>query len=88
MVRGELDVELANGRIVTRLGSGDFFGEIALFTDEPRTATVVARTYCDVFVLSRNAFGYIARKYPEINARVEAEAMVRAARTADFERGA
>ena len=85
VVRGELDVVLTDGSSVSGLGDGDFFGEIALFTDEPRTATVVARTYCDVFVLSRSAFTYIARKYPEINARVESEALVRAARTAQAE---
>ena len=34
-----------------RLGSGDFFGEIALLTDKSRIATVVALSYCQVLAL-------------------------------------
>jgi CRP/FNR family cyclic AMP-dependent transcriptional regulator len=41
IVEGEAEVRL-HDRAVNRLGPGDFFGEMSLLDDEPRSATVVA----------------------------------------------
>ena len=45
-----------DGRSVASLGSGDFFGEIALLRDIPRTATVEAVSELDLLVLERGPF--------------------------------
>jgi monovalent cation:H+ antiporter, CPA1 family len=51
---GAVTIQVANREI--GLGSGDFFGEMALINDKPRNADVVADTYCDLLVLPKKDF--------------------------------
>lgn len=54
------------GTVVARLGSGDFFGELALFDDRARSADVVTSEPTTVVVLSRWEFWGFASDQPEI----------------------
>jgi len=53
--------------ILAQLGPGNYFGEMALLTGEPRSATVVAETACETFVLMQSDFNTILDKYPSIS---------------------
>jgi len=55
IVDGDAQV-LVNGRFVLRLGPGQFFGELALLDDEPRSATVAAMN--QLSTLSIAAFNF------------------------------
>ncbi|MFQ6674273.1 MAG: Crp/Fnr family transcriptional regulator, partial [Fidelibacterota bacterium] len=48
------------------LGKGEFFGEMALFEEEPRSANAVALEETDVFILRRGEFLAFIEEYPQI----------------------
>ena len=52
---GEIDVVL-DGVTMSTLGAGEYFGEIALLHDVPRTATCTARTDAEIYALGRDVF--------------------------------
>jgi CPA1 family monovalent cation:H+ antiporter len=60
-----------------RLGSGDFFGEMALLTRGPRNADVVSLGYSRVLELARADFRRFLRDYPRARAEIEATAAAR-----------
>jgi HEAT repeat protein len=70
---GEVSVRAGQGaaqREVARLKSGDFFGEMALFDDEPRSATCVAATPCTLLVLDRSRFYSLIEQLPQLGVAI------------------
>jgi len=63
--RGEVEVLDANGNVLKALKDGDFFGEIGILMSTPRTATIRAKTLCDLFVLKKSDFGRILKDHPQ-----------------------
>lgn len=51
---------------LSQLSAGEFFGEMALFDDSPRSATAVAVTDCTLLSLERNHFHSLILQRPEI----------------------
>jgi hypothetical protein len=68
---GEADV-LIDGERRQTLRAGDYFGEIALLRDVPRTATVVARSELDLLTIERDAFLSAVTGHPESAAAAHA----------------
>ena len=71
LVRGEAEVLDEAGRVVKLFRDGDFFGEVALLIHTARTATVRARTVCDLMVLDQSSFSRILHDHPQFAASVE-----------------
>lgn len=57
-------------RQVAELGPQQFFAEIAIIDDKPRSATVSATEDTECLLLTRDSFLTLARKYPELTLRL------------------
>jgi small-conductance mechanosensitive channel len=67
--RGSVDVRVDSDgtpRTIKRLGEGAFFGEMALFTGEPRTASVVAAEETEVLEIGHGAMRALFQTNPDL----------------------
>jgi CRP/FNR family transcriptional regulator, cyclic AMP receptor protein len=69
LLEGEAEVR-RKGRECRPMREGDFFGEIALVTKRPRTATVVAKTPLRVLVVTDRNFQTLMERHPTIQTKV------------------
>ena len=76
---GEVEIELSPKKL--RLGAGDFFGEIALLTGAPRSATVIAVEPCTLLRLDIVEFRQLMGRRPDL-ARIILDAAERRQDTA------
>jgi len=66
---GAISIQLDPDNVT--LGSGEFFGEIALLKDAPRTATAVAESFCELLVLQRSDFANLLETNPDMKEAIE-----------------
>ena len=69
IVDGAADV-IRRGKKINTVGGGDFVGEIALVTEEPRTATVRTTEPTQAIVLTRRDFRALMKRVPSIQLKV------------------
>jgi voltage-gated potassium channel len=70
--RGSLEViGHDNTSILATLREGDFFGEMALLLNRPRTASLRAVGYCDLYTLSKQVFDRVIAHHPRFAAHIE-----------------
>lgn len=67
---GQVIVEEYDQAIAT-LNEGDFFGEMALLSHEPRAATVRTLTPADILILPAEAFHLLLAEHPGLKARFQ-----------------
>jgi CRP/FNR family cyclic AMP-dependent transcriptional regulator len=68
ILEGQAEVEASQGK--RTLGPGDFFGEIALIDNGPRTATVTAATPMRCLVLGHSQFRDVLHQNGEIAVKI------------------
>jgi class 3 adenylate cyclase len=89
ILQGEVVVIVEDGehneRHVGSLTRGDYFGEVALLFDTPRTASVRAVSALTVLVLRKDAFYRVLDRAPMLQQKIESAARARASQP---ERGA
>jgi CRP-like cAMP-binding protein len=59
-----------SGKVVARLGPGDFFGELAVIAGVPRTATVTADSDMLIETLNRREFSSLLDESPRIAKKI------------------
>jgi CRP/FNR family cyclic AMP-dependent transcriptional regulator len=52
--------------VLNTFGPGDYFGEIAFLSEEPRTATVITSIPTEVLILYRRDFKEVLTKHPDV----------------------
>jgi len=55
------------------LGTGDFFGELAILNNQPRVADVNSIGYCDLLEISQSDFLDLMKQYPDMWEQVQQE---------------
>jgi CRP/FNR family transcriptional regulator, cyclic AMP receptor protein len=69
LVEGDADV-VKGRRKVNTLGKGDFFGEIALVSRRPRTATVTTTSPVRALVITEQSFRKLLDDAPDVQRKV------------------
>ena len=71
VLEGEVEVR-QHGEVIAKRGAGDYFGEIALLDNRPRTATVIATTPVVIEVIERREFLGLVAENPGISQQIMA----------------
>ncbi len=58
-------------QVINTMGPGDWFGEIAVLTGKPRTASVIASSPLHALVIEGHRFTQLLEHAPDIRAKVE-----------------
>ena len=69
IVQGHVQVIRVSGnssKVIDELGAGDTFGEMALISDQPRSATIRTMDDVEVYTLQKADFEYFLKQSPEM----------------------
>lgn len=67
IAEGEAEI-LKGSQLMTSLGRGEVFGEMSMLIEEPRSATVIAKTAMELYTLTRSDFEIVVKRSPHLTA--------------------
>lgn len=70
---GEVEIvriRAGHERVLTTLGPGDFFGEMSVLENRPRSATARAKVACRLLPIDASTFDALLREHPEVAVRM------------------
>ncbi|VUZ56556.1 unnamed protein product, partial [Hymenolepis diminuta] len=67
---GTVEILIPDGTVLNVLTDGAYFGEIAVLTNVRRTATIQAKTYCNLYSLEQQDLFDILKNYPAIKSKL------------------
>ena len=74
IIRGNLIILNKDANLINTLSTGDFFGEISLFENRKRSATVIAKSFCELYKLSKDDFEKVINIDSEIYHKIRSKA--------------
>ncbi len=69
IISGQLEVELSTEAVI--LEAGQFFGEMGIINDSPRTATIVSITECKLLELKADDLRHMMSSHPELKVKMD-----------------
>ena len=69
IISGQLEVELSTEAVI--LEAGQFFGEMGIINDSPRTATIVSITECKLLELKADDLRHMMAAHPELKVKMD-----------------
>src|SRR5262249_23238715 len=70
--RGTVEIIAPDGKtVLTTFTDGQFFGELALLFSQPRSASVRAVNYCDLYTLDKDTFDRVLTRYQDLAAHIK-----------------
>ena len=69
LLSGEADVMVSKDgfdHFITSIGKGDLFGELVLINETQRTASIIAKSKCDILIMTYDNFFSFYQKKPKV----------------------
>lgn len=71
IIEGDVEISSEPDRhLITKLRSGEFFGELSLLDDSPRTATAIALTSCRILCLLQSDLYDLIERKPALGVKI------------------